>query len=84
MKGLQMKAGLHAIKSHTLNQPLSSLDGDSEMKDPQIKAGLQTVKSKNLNKPAPLPRRLMGFREWCEKVWEPSKLMRDINFRVIE
>ena len=54
MKGLQMKAGLHAIKSHTLNQPLSS------------------------------PRRLMGFREWCEKVWEPSKLMRDINFRVIE
>ena len=47
------------------------------MKDPQIKAGLQTVKSKNLNKPAPLPRRLMGFREWCEKVWEPSKRMRE-------
>lgn len=47
MKGLQMKAGLHAIKSHTLNKPLSA------------------------------PRRLMGFREWCEKVWEPSKLMRE-------
>jgi hypothetical protein len=47
MKGLQMKAGLHAIKSHTLNKPLSS------------------------------PRRLMGFREWCEKVWEPSKRMRE-------
>ena len=23
------------------------------------------------------PARLMGFREWCEKVYEPSKRMRE-------
>jgi len=40
------------------------------MKGLQIKTGLQTIKSETLNKPLPLPRRLMSFREWCEKFWK--------------
>lgn len=47
------------------------------MKGLEFKPASQTLELKTSNKPAPLPRRLMGFREWCEKVWEPSKLMRE-------
>ena len=47
------------------------------MSSTTIRTGLQAIKSKTLNKPLPSPRRLMSFREWCDKVWEPSKRMRE-------
>ena len=31
-----------------------------------IKSKLETIASKK-------PKRLMGFKEWCELVWEPAK-----------
>ena len=40
------------------------------MKGLQIKEGLQTIKAKTENQPLPSPRRLMGFREWCERFWK--------------
>jgi len=30
------------------------------------------------------PTRLMGFREWCEKVYEPSKRMREERLALLE
>ena len=29
------------------------------------------------------PSRLMGFREWCEKVYEPSKRMREERWTLL-
>ena len=34
---------------------------------------LDTLKNKKLKVSTRPVRRLMGFREWCEKVYEPSK-----------
>jgi len=35
-----------------------------------------TLKNKKLKVATRPVRRLMGFREWCDKVYEPSKQMR--------
>ncbi len=32
-----------------------------------------TIKSKLEAMASKTPKRLMGFREWCEKVWNPAK-----------
>ena len=37
---------------------------------------LDTLKNKKLKVSTRPVRRLMGFREWCDKVYEPSKRMR--------
>ena len=48
-----------------------------------IKPGLQTIKAKTVNNSARSPRRLIGFREWCEKVYEPSKRMREERWALL-
>ena len=30
------------------------------------------------------PARLLGFREWCDKVYEPSKRMREERLAMLE
>ena len=38
---------------------------------------MKTLAEMLLRKSRQSPTRLMGFREWCEKVYEPSKRMRE-------
>jgi hypothetical protein len=42
-----------------------------------IKSKLEAIASKK-------PKRLMGFKEWCEKVYEPSKRMRQERLALLE
>ena len=44
---------------------------------------MKTLAEMLLMKSRQSPTRLMGFREWCEKVYEPSKRMREERWALL-
>jgi len=44
---------------------------------------MKTLAEMLLMKSYQSPTRLMGFREWCEKVYEPSKRMREERWALL-
>ena len=45
---------------------------------------MKTIAQMLLMKSKQSPARLMGFREWCDKVYEPSKRMREERLALLE